>query len=209
MKNKIIIIDDHVAIIAGVSFILEQQLGPLHIDHAEDYPKGLQKIAESPYDLVILDINIPEGKKKDMIAEIKSINKDLKILVFSSYDENIGVQYIQAGADGYLNKLSDEKEICNTVKQMLENGSYFSPKIIKLLLDANSQRTPINPFDKLSSREREISELLLKGNGNLEISNILDIKLTTVSTYKMRIYKKLNVNNLAELVLLSQKYTVA
>ena len=207
MRNKIIIVDDHIAIIAGVSIILEQSIEGLEIDHAEDYPESLEKISNNHYDLVILDINLPGGKQKEMIKEIKEQNKDIKILVFSSYDESIGVQYIQHGADGYLNKLSDEKEIISAVKQILETGNYFSPQVIKLLLDANSRKTPINPFDKLSAREKEICDLLIQGNGNLEISNILDIKLTTVSTYKMRIYKKLEVNNLAELVILSQKYS--
>lgn len=207
MRNKIIIVDDHIAIIAGVSIILEQSIEGLEIDHAEDYPESLEKISNNHYDLVILDINLPGGKQKEMIKEIKEQNKDIKILVFSSYDESIGVQYIQHGADGYLNKLSDEKEIISAVKQILETGNYFSPQVIKLLLDANSRKTPINPFDKLSAREKEICDLLIQGNGNLEISNILDIRLTTVSTYKMRIYKKLEVNNLAELVILSQKYS--
>ena len=207
MRNKIIIVDDHIAIIAGVSIILEQSIEGLEIDHAEDYPESLEKISNNLYDLVILDINLPGGKQKEMIKEIKEQNKDIKILVFSSYDESIGVQYIQHGADGYLNKLSDEKEIISAVKQILETGNYFSPQVIKLLLDANSRKTPINPFDKLSAREKEICDLLIQGNGNLEISNILDIRLTTVSTYKMRIYKKLEVNNLAELVILSQKYS--
>lgn len=207
MRNKIIIVDDHIAIIAGVSIILEQSIEGLEIDHAEDYPESLEKISNNHYDLVILDINLPGGKQKEMIREIKEQNKDIKILVFSSYDESIGVQYIQHGADGYLNKLSDEKEIISAVKQILETGNYFSPQVIKLLLDANSRKTPINPFDKLSAREKEICDLLIQGNGNLEISNILDIRLTTVSTYKMRIYKKLEVNNLAELVILSQKYS--
>lgn len=207
MRNKIIIVDDHIAIIAGVSIILEQSIEGLEIDHAEDYPESLEKISNNHYDLVILDINLPGGKQKEMIREIKEQNKDIKILVFSSYDESIGVQYIQHGADGYLNKLSDEKEIISAVKQILETGNYFSPQVIKLLLDANSRKTPINPFDKLSARETEICDLLIQGNGNLEISNILDIRLTTVSTYKMRIYKKLEVNNLAELVILSQKYS--
>ena len=207
MRNKIIIVDDHIAIIAGVSIILEQSIEGLEIDHAEDYPESLEKISNNHYDLVILDINLPGGKQKEMIKEIKEQNKDIKILVFSSYDESIGVQYIQNRADGYLNKLSDEKEIISAVKQILETGNYFSPQVIKLLLDANSRKTPINPFDKLSAREKEICDLLIQGNGNLEISNILDIRLTTVSTYKMRIYKKLEVNNLAELVILSQKYS--
>lgn len=131
-----------------------------------------------------------------MIPELKDIQSDLKILVFSGYDKDVAIQYIREGAEGYLNKQSSEEEIKNAVKTVIEKGYFYPAELIGLII----QNKRDNPVEKLSSREYEIFKLLADGNGNLEIANRLNIQMSTVSTYKKRIFQKLNVGNIAELI---------
>ncbi len=206
MNKRILIADDHDIVLTGTSLILESKIKNISIDTAENYLEVLEKITLEPYDLIILDINMPESKNKKMISEIKEIRAETKILIFSVHDESVALQYIQEGADGYLNKLSKVEEIAEAVKKVLEEGYYYPLKITQYLLK-NSGKSIQNPLEKLSEREHQILRLMAKGEGSLEISNILDIRMPTISTYKKRIYKKLGTNNIADLIKICDSYS--
>ncbi|WP_426479183.1 response regulator [Chryseobacterium sp. CBSDS_008] len=205
MTRKIIIADDHFVVRLGTTLILESHYKDVKISYAESYTELTDKLYAEQFDLLILDINMPESKYLSMIGEIKIVQPNLKILVFSVYDNDIAVQYIIEGADGYINKLSDENNILEAVQQIFETGTYYSPDIVKKLVSSAKKDTPINPLETLSEREKEIFNLLVKGYGNIEISNELNLHLSTVSTYKTRIYKKLNIKNAVDLVRLDDK----
>ncbi len=205
MTRKIIIADDHFVVRLGTTLILESHYKDVKISYAESYTELTDKLYAAQFDLLILDINMPESKYLSMIGEIKTIQPDLKILVFSVYDNDIAVQYIIEGADGYINKLSDENNILEAVQQIFETGNYYSPEIVKKLVSSAKKDTPINPLETLSEREKEIFDLLVKGYGNIEVSNELNLHLSTVSTYKARIYKKLNIKNTVDLVRLGDR----
>ncbi|WP_454045427.1 response regulator transcription factor [Chryseobacterium sp. Marseille-Q8038] len=205
MTKKIIIADDHFVVRLGTTLILESHYKEVKISYAESYTELTDKLYAEQFELLILDINMPESKYLSMIGEIKTIQPNLKILVFSVYDNDIAVQYIIEGADGYINKLSDENNILEAVQQIFETGTYYSPDIVKKLVSSVKKDTPINPLETLSEREKEIFDLLVKGYGNIEVSNELNLHLSTVSTYKARIYKKLNIKNTVDLVRLGDR----
>ncbi|MFD2910195.1 response regulator [Flavobacterium ardleyense] len=201
MNYKILLVDDHLVVKAGVSIILNNEIENLSIAYSSDYFETIHLIKINQYDLIVLDINIPGGKSTAMIAEIKSYLPNVKILMFSAYEEeSYALRYIHAGADGYLNKLSGEDKIVEAVKSIMTSGKYLTSTIINKLNDNHRNNEPVNPFDKLSNRELEIAKLLVKGEGNLEISNCLGIQMSTVSTYKNRVFEKLKINNLVELI---------
>lgn len=202
MTKYILIADDHDIVLAGTSLILESRIQDIVIHQAEDYPEAIHKISKQKYDLVILDINMPESKNKKMISEIKELDPDIKILIFSAYEEEIAVQYIKEGANGYLSKLSKVDEISEAVKKIFSEGYYYPSTIVNQLLQAS----PLDSIKSLSEREYEIFILMVKGYGNLEISNAMNIQMTTISTYKKRIHTKLKTNNLATLIKLYQTY---
>jgi len=202
MIKKILIADDHDIVLTGTSIILESRIPNTVIDTAADYPEVLDKISRRKYDLLILDINMPESRNKKMISEIKSIQPEIRILVFSAYEEDIGVQYIKEGADGYINKLSKVDTISEAVMKMFTEGNYYPNGIVNKLL----QPSALDGIKSLSEREYEIFILMVKGNGNLEISNEMEIQMSTISTYKKRIHKKLKTTNLADLIKLYEAY---
>ncbi|MEI3791268.1 MULTISPECIES: response regulator transcription factor [unclassified Chryseobacterium] len=197
MEKRILIADDHFVVRAGTALILRSAYPGLTIDSAENYGRVKEFLKTNHYNLLLLDIDMPGTKYTEMISELKNIQKDLKILIFSAYDQNIAIQYIRKGADGYLNKLGTEEDIKNAIKIILETGYFYPPELIPFIiknLDGG------NRIKELSSREYQVFELLAKGNGNLEISNHLGLRINTISTFKKRIFQKLKINNIAELI---------
>lgn len=202
MSKNILIADDHDIVLVGTTLILESRIQDAEIDQAENYPETIEKISQKKYDLVILDINMPESKNKKMISEMKAIDPHIKILIFSAYEEEIAAQYIREGANGYVSKLSKSDEISDAVKKIFSDGYYYPSALVNQLIN----ESPLDLIKNLSEREYEIFMLLAKGYGNLEISNKMNIQMTTISTYKKRIHTKLKTKNIADLIKLYQTY---
>lgn len=197
MNKKILIADDHYVVRLGTSMALENNFTRLCIEYAENYAEVKEKLYTSKFDLLILDINMPGSLYKNMIKDLKNIQKDLLIMIFSSFEENVALEYIHEGADGYLNKLGSERILIKAIKAIFEDGYYYPLSLVKLLTEP-PQKIDIKTL--LSEREVQVFNLLAEGNGNIEIANILHIQVTTVSTFKRRIYTKLGVNNLVDLL---------
>jgi DNA-binding NarL/FixJ family response regulator len=209
MVKNILIVDDHFIVRSGMSLLLENSLDGVKVFEANDFQEALIECGKISFDLVILDINLPGGKKCYMIDDLRELQKEVKILMFSAHEEDIyAFRYIQAGANGYLNKLSDSDTIVKAVKTVLEAGKYISIDIMeKFIAFSQHKRESTNPLEELTHREFEIAELLVKGYGNLEIANELDIKMTTVSTHKLNVFKKVHITNIIELSELFKKFT--
>ncbi|WP_294251650.1 response regulator transcription factor [uncultured Chryseobacterium sp.] len=197
MKN-ILIADGHYVVRTGTALVLKSKLQyPCTIDFAETYSETKIKITEKNYDLLILDIDIPEGIYKAMVKDLKKKQKHLKILLFALYDDNVGIQYIEEGAAGYLNKGASETEILESISGIFEEGYHYSVEMMKKLV---SQSAESHSVERLSKREFQIFKLLAEGNGNIEISNTLNLKMSTISTYKKKIFEKLQAKNVVDLV---------
>ncbi|RQO36746.1 DNA-binding response regulator [Chryseobacterium sp. KBW03] len=197
MTKKILIADDHHVVRIGTAMILEKNFNHFEVDFAETYGEAKKKIESEKYDLVILDIELPGSILKSMVKEIKNISEDTLILIFTSYKENIALQYIEEGANGFLNKQSDPENFVKAVESVLKEGFYYTPEIMHEILKGNKKKKAV---DDLSERELQVFNLLAKGNGNLEIANALNIEESTVGTYKRRVYQKLKITNLVELL---------
>ncbi|KAA0130647.1 response regulator transcription factor [Chryseobacterium sp. SN22] len=195
MKKKILIADDHSVVRVGTQAILKQHIPDLYIDFAKNYYELKEKLHQDIFDLLILDIEMEGSTYKDMIKEIKQIRKDIKIMVFTSYNEHIGLEYIQEGANGYLNKLSNDEMLIAAVESIYKQGYYYPDNLVKISFGPPKK----DPEKILSERELQVFNMLVESTGNLEIANALDVKAGTVATYKKRIYNKLGVNNLIDL----------
>ena len=201
--KEILIADDHSIVRIGTTMLIKEVIGSnSNIDEAATFDQALIKLKEKHYDLILLDINIPGGNNLDMINAIKIRNNKVKILVFSSYDENIyAVRYIQAGANGYLWKESGEEEFKKAINTILSGTIYLSDAIKEQkVADFLNNKPDQNALQSLSNREIEVANLMVKGLSTTEISQTLHIRLNTVSTYKAHIFSKLGVHNLVELI---------
>ena len=193
--------DDHNIVRQGLQFIIGDVVENQVITHASSLEQILEQIKSNSFDIAILDAQFPDGNSLSIISEIKQIQPEIKILIFTSFEEeNYSLKFINEGADGFLNKLSEEEEIQNSIQEMIENGSSFPPFTKKMLQLSDEHIALLNPLNQLTERELEIAILYAKGYGNLEIANSLSVRQNTVSTFKKRIFDKLKVETLVDLI---------
>jgi len=164
----------------------------------------LRLLATQPIDLIVLDINIPGGNTFQMVPMIRNIQAAVRILMLSAYEEDLyALRYIDSGADGYLQKDSDEGDIKEALNTVYAGRKYLSSKLKEYLLQSRLNRGSLlqnNPIENLTNRELEISQLLIAGKGVGEIAKTLFIHTSTVGTYKSKIFDKLCVRNVRELI---------
>ncbi len=209
MPVSILIADDHAIVIQGTALLIRQVLPDAIILHAKSYKEIVNRLQEAPVHLLICDVNMPGTNGFNMIAPIKVIQKNIKILIFSAYNEELyALRYIKAGAHGYLQKDTDEEVIQQAILKVLQEGRYVSEAIYNKLQTQSSagDESIENPLDKLSNREMEIANLLIRGLGFSEICAALNLQGPTVSTYKKRLFEKLEVTNVPELVVVFHNY---
>ncbi|WP_126246699.1 response regulator [Chitinophaga rhizosphaerae] len=211
--KSVLVSEDHAIVRFGITTIIKDLLEPVKVVEAADFDETVRHLTEQPFDLLILDINIPGGNNLQMISAVRLRQPNIRILIFSGYDEQMfGINYIQAGADGYLEKHAPEEEIRRAIVTMAENGKYLTPGIRTRLMDhaahhGHGSRQPVNPLLGLSGREKEVLLLLAKGISVMNISRALNLQVTTVSTYKSRIFEKLNISNVIELAEMVRLYS--
>ena len=200
-KLKFLVADDHSLIRQGVVFVIEDLEIDSHIVQVGNLETVKQKVTEEQFDVLVLDAHFPDGNSINVIPEIKEKFPTIKILVFSGVDEHPhALKFLKAGANGFLSKMSDEDQISSAIKAIIEEGEYLSATTQKLLRDSILNINKVDPLSTLSERELEIAQLYAEGYGNLEIANKLDIKQNTVSTIKKRLFDKLKIENIVELI---------
>ncbi len=203
IDEKILIADDHGVVRLGLSMIIKKLRPHAVIDLVSDYKEVMQIIKAKTFDLVILDLNMPNGNFQEALQAIRIKDPATKVMIFSSQDESIyAVRYLKMGADGFLHKDSGEDVINRALVKMLDQGRYMSEEVKDSLIygKLNKQETPINPLEMLSEREMEIAECMVAGDAPKEISSKLNIHASTVSTYKSRVFEKLNIQSIADLI---------
>ncbi len=202
---KVLLTDDHSIVRLGTSIAVKEALPDVVIDQAGDFSQMMELLNAEPYDLLVLDINMPGGNNVQMVEKIYEVQPALKILVFSSYEESIyALRYLEAGVHGYVHKNMPKADLIDAVKQVTRGRKFMTPKVSELyyqaLLREKSNSQEENPIGSLSNRELDVAQHLIKGKSIAEISKELNLKSSTVSTYKTRLFEKLNVENLPELI---------
>ncbi|MBN9337428.1 MAG: response regulator transcription factor [Chryseobacterium sp.] len=199
-KTTFLLADDHSLIRQGLVFMLEEIGSDYEILQATNLSQILETVKANEIDFAIIDAHFPDGNSLSILPKIKEINPNIKIMIFTGIDEATqSLKFINAGANGFLSKLSEEEEIKQAILRMLRYGQYISPVTQELLMSSMNNPQLINPLKSLTEREIEIAELYAKGLGNLEIASRLDLKQNTISTVKKRIFEKLNIENIVEL----------
>lgn len=192
LQYNILLADDHAIIRNGLEFLITTLNKNTAFFHASNKKELFLELNRNLIDLLVLDLNFEEGNSLIWLQEIKTDFPKVKIIVFTSFDESIYKnRVLSLGASAFVSKLSNPDDIKNTVERILEEEK------TQVVFDITNKSSVLSI---LSNREMEIALLLIKGYGNLEISNELNIKSTTISTYKHRIQEKLKLNSLPELI---------
>ncbi|MBV8325209.1 response regulator transcription factor [Chryseobacterium sp.] len=204
IENKeitFLLADDHSIVRQGMEIIITDIVPNAKVFHTSSLQQAVELVGSKGIEMAIIDAHFPDGNSLHILSQIKSINPDLKILIFTGLEEDVhALKFFKAGANGYLSKLSEEDEVREAISHFIQKGEYFSSVSRDLLVQLVSNPDMINPLSRLTKRELEIAELYAAGYGNLEISNQLNIKQNTVSTIKKNLFDKLKIENLVELI---------
>jgi two-component system, NarL family, invasion response regulator UvrY len=205
-----LVVDDHTIIRTGLKLLLGQSFAHSRIDEANDGNAAFEMVKRCDYDLVIMDIHMPNTDSFGIIQTMLALKPSLKIIMFSVNEEEIyAKRYLKIGAMGYLKKDASTDEIIKTITLVLNNRKYISGKLKeKLVSDLQSNCQSDNPFDKLSPRQFEIVPHLAHGDSVSEIAQKLNLDTSTIGTHKGRIFKKLGCRNVIDLNNLAKVYNI-
>ncbi|AYZ11544.1 DNA-binding response regulator [Chryseobacterium arthrosphaerae] len=205
---RIVVADDHGIVRMGLIQTIKRLRPDAVISEVEDYKSLYKLILNEKLDLAIMDVNMPNGTVQEAIDYVKIHQPELKILIFSSQDEELyGMRYLKMGAGGYLSKLSSTEVIETALTAMLTKGRYVSDHIKEaVFLESLNGTAKNSPFEALSDRELQIANKLAEGIPLKEISNQLNLHSSTISTYKIRLFEKLKIRSIPELVKILRMY---
>jgi DNA-binding NarL/FixJ family response regulator len=204
-----LIADDHRVISYGIQLILKHlsSFYTFQFDEAGNGNEVLAFIKKTNYDLIILDINMPDTDLFGLVDNILANNADERILIYSSNSELLYAKRLyKQGIKGYLSKEAPAEEVNKAITQLLDGYTYISYTMKEHLLNDikfNTKRID-NPFDALTNREIQIAQCLINGNSVAEIKTKLHLHSSSIGTYKSRIFEKLQISSLHELNKLAQ-----
>lgn len=200
-QPQILLADDHSMIRKGLKLYLQLDLGFTDITEVSTCGELMRDLVKKKYTHLVLDIILSDGSTLEVIPNIRRVYPDLNILIFSMQPSEIyGEALKQYGVRHYLSKSAGEDEILRTLRHFVNNELSVKRQ--------NGFATESNPFTSLAPRELEVLHYLLKGIGTKEISETLNLRMSTISTMKNRIYEKTNAGNIKELMELATLYSV-
>lgn len=207
--KKFLLVDDHVVVRSGIKILLSDIYNPCEIYEAMNGETAILKLKENQYDLVLLDIQMPNTDTLGLMEYIHITYPDAKVLMFSMSAENIyAKRFMKAGAYGFISKEAPLEEITRAINVILNGKKYISETLAEKLAEDSFSGKSSNPFNELSPREFEIVSLLLDGKTVTDISRILNIQTSTVGTHKARLFEKLVVTNILELKEMATTYNL-
>ena len=204
--QRIVVADDHGVVRRGIRALLESEPGFEVVGEAADGREALRLCQTLHADIAILDIAMPQLNGIEVTAKAIKQNSNLKVIILSMYaDEVYIVRALSAGARSYLLKEATEEDLLPAVRAVAAGKSFFSPGISRILLDDYvrqlQRRGLTDSWDLLSSREREVLQLLAEGHTNKAVASLLKVGVSTVETHRNRIMQKLHLRHFADLVL--------
>jgi DNA-binding NarL/FixJ family response regulator len=203
---RILLADDHTVVRKGLRLLLESHPGFTVIADAADGRAAVSLAAEHAPDVVVMDVAMPGLNGIEAARQISARQSQTAIVFLSMHsDESYVLKALKAGARAYLLKDSAEHDLIAAVIAVSEGKAFFSPAISKMLVEdymrQMQERQVEDSYDLLTTREREVLQLLAEGRNNKEIASILSLSLHTVETHRGNILQKLNLHSGAEVIL--------
>jgi two-component system, NarL family, invasion response regulator UvrY len=198
---RLLLIDDHALIRAGIRRILEAH-GDIEVAaEAGTGAEALEVIRTDRFDIILLDLSLPDYSGIDLMKSIRSLLPHQKILVLSMHpEENYARRLIRAGAAGYLNKEAAPELLISAIRKIASGGRFVSPALAELLAIDLAEDASEAPHERLSDREFEVFERIVRGESVSEIARDLHLSPKTISTHRSRILLKMDLRNNADLI---------
>lgn len=197
---KILVADDHAIVRAGIKQILTSINDISIIDEASEGSEVLKKASSEYYDIIVLDISLPDMNGLDILKKLKVEQPDLHVLILSIHsEEQYAVRVLKAGASGYLTKASAPEELIKAIMKIVGGEKYVSEALAEKLAKNLEGKSKNLPHELLSDREFQIMRMIAQGKTIKEIAGELFISDKTVSTYRARLLLKMGMKNNSEL----------
>lgn len=206
VQIKVFLADDHAIVRDGLRLLLEKDKDIRVVGEAADGREAVRLVKQVCPDVVVMDIAMPELNGIDATLHIRQDCPSTQVVILSMHASNEHIfRALQAGAKGYLLKESAGREVVNAVRSVCAGKRYLSQHITETVIDDYihkfknvSERK--SPIERLSSREREILQMVVEGKSSSEIAKILSLSIKTVETYRSRLMEKLDIKDLPGLV---------
>lgn len=197
----ILIVDDHILIRRGLARILAEDTRVGRVDEAGDGPAALRALRNRHYHAMLLDVALRERDGLDLLKTVRAEFPALGVVMLSVYPESqFAVRAIRAGAHAYLNKGCQPDEVLQALERATRGQLYITPSVAELLAQNIRRPQAAAPHELLSNREFQVLQLLARGKSVSEIGEQLALSANTISTYRARIFEKLGVRTLVDLV---------
>jgi len=197
---RVLIVDDHEIVRRGLAQILTENFSDLIIEHARNSQQASERLAQAPWDLMLLDINLPGRSGLDLLQEMKWRFPSVRVVVLSAYPEDdFALRALKLGAAGYLTKDSASDELIAATRKALAGGKYVTAFLAEKLVASLDGEIQSDPHEALSNREMEVLRLISAGKTIKEIAAQLALSDKTIATYRARISAKLGLGTNVEL----------
>ena len=203
---RILIADDHELIRRGVRTLLEAEPGWNVVAEASDGQEALEKAKETKPEIVVLDIGMPRLSGLEAARRLKRILPQVKVLMLTVHEsERLALEVLNAGARGYVTKSDTARDLVIAIEALRRDKTFFTSRVDRMILDnfldgRPSKRAKEMQGEQLTSRQREIVQLLAEGKTSKEVSALLNLSVKTVETHRANIMKRLSCHSVSDLV---------
>ena len=197
---RIMLVDDHPIVRRGLSDILAQAFPHAAIQEVGVGSEAIALSRSHPWDIVILDLTLPDGSGLDVLKRIREAQARLPVLILSMHmPDQFARRAVAAGASGYLTKDTADEELVAAVTRLLRGGKYFGPQVLEQVVMGMHPDRDDRPHERLSDREYQVLRMIGSGKTVSEIATELVLSVKTVSTYRARVLEKMDMRTNAEL----------
>ena len=198
---KIIIADDHAMFREGIRDILLKSSLISKVDEVSSGEELLGEILDRDFDLILLDIGLPGKRGLEVLKEIKSVRPDLPVIMLSMHSEKrYAVKALKANASGYVTKDVSSEELIKAIQKISQGRKYISQNLAEEIADSFQTDEAALPHENLSDREMTVLLKIARGKKIKDIADELNIGSSSVSTYRTRIFEKLNLQSNADII---------
>ena len=204
-KIRVLIADDHTLVRDGIRALLALASDIEVVGEAANGKEAVEKARELAPDVVLMDLAMPVVTGLEATRRICRESPGTKVLALTQYDDSeYVIPVVEAGARGFVTKMSAFSELTSAIQAVYRGESYLSPSAAAVLVEERQQRADLgvgnDPYRQLTDREREILKLVVEGHTAREIAEILVVSPKTVEWHKSNLMSKLNIHNMADLV---------
>jgi len=200
-KIKVLIVDDHAIMRDGIRALLSVNDDIEVVGEASEGKEALKKVEQLKPDVIVMDIAMPGMDGMEATRQMVKANSRVKVLILTQHDNKEYIlSAIKAGATGFVPKRAMGSELVSAIRAVFRGDSVLYPSVASALIEDYRQRTELDPYDRLTAREREILRLIAEGHTSQEIADMLVISLKTVLGHRTKIMEKLDIHNRTELI---------